>query len=231
MNDLAFLWHKFVWNVSERGPVGTAEAAASAVLRAFQNAEHLLVVDCARDVIRPASVVGGAVIEPVRARAELAPSILRGIRAQICKRRMPDEAVDRYVDALLSDFDRGAVLWTALVDGEIAGYHWAMGASADYASEFPLFPLAARDHIVFAGYVYPSFRGRGILAALLSACLLDLQARGCARVYTRVKVWNSPSLSSVRKVGFRDLARCRLMTLLGRRVVVWAPPSVGGQPT
>ena len=98
--------------------------------------------------------------------------------------------------------------YVAWCEGKVAHVSWLF-TSEDRTRQVRLRP--GEVELNFA-YTVPTFRGRGLLAAVETAMLREAQRTGMKRAYTHVAVENEPSARGVRKTGF---------TLTGVVTVIW----------
>lgn len=115
-------------------------------------------------------------------------------------------------------FSKGAWLWLAKLDSEIAGMLWTL-------RQTPLkpyyFPLLERDIHLFDDEVFPAFRGRGINPWLVTSVLAELGRQEASRAYIETAPWNHAEIKSLSKTPFRKLGVARKVRILRRTVTVW----------
>ena len=112
---------------------------------------------------------------------------------------------------------RGQRLYSAWVDGELAGW----GLSNAGAASWPIVetrssvPLATTECAFTAFYVRPEYRGHRLLQALMSRMAVDAASRGVTTIWIWCHDWNVPSRRSIERVGFRLTARHRRRFIMG----------------
>ncbi|MCX7013930.1 MAG: GNAT family N-acetyltransferase [Candidatus Sumerlaeota bacterium] len=132
------------------------------------------------------------------------------------------------LEALLERFfRRGAILWVARIEGEIAGYCWSLvgGNDGHY-----VFPLGEADVVIMADEVFPDFRGRGIAPALIEEVLAWHGNQGASRAYIASALWNRASLRSIAKTRFQELATVHETRIFGHRAAIWTDRRAGQRP-
>jgi ribosomal protein S18 acetylase RimI-like enzyme len=124
-------------------------------------------------------------------------------------------------------FEKGASLWLAECEEQLAGYGWTMRGKTIAPYYFPLGP---DDEHLFDFHVFPNFRGRGINPCLVD-CILDHSTKANAgRAFIEAAEWNEAQLSSLRKTPFRCLGLVRSITLCGHTFVSWTRNAAVLQP-
>ena len=96
-------------------------------------------------------------------------------------------------------FQAGSVLWLGELDGRFAGVCWH---SRPVNRQDYFVPLTASDTVIYACFVLPEFRGRGIYPRMLQSLITSLLAEGLESVYIDCKIWNQPSIRGIEKAGF-----------------------------
>ncbi len=114
-----------------------------------------------------------------------------------------------------------AQLWLIKKDEVLAGYHFTMMGEKGPSPTFPFFPRTGREPVLFAGEVFPGFRGRSIGPTLIKHTLSQLGRDGATHAYCGTFTWNTPSIRCLQKTDFYLLGRARHFKLFGRHVVVW----------
>jgi GNAT superfamily N-acetyltransferase len=228
LRELALPWHKLRWTVAGEGVLGLARRAATTAWRlAFRDSERLFFIDADRIGDEPPALFPGLSVEPIARRDDLPARHRARLRAFVWKEHMPEHCVERYLARLLGLFDDGGVLWVAALDGELAGYVWTMRHGDRYAPHFPMFPLAEGDALLLAAFTLPEHRGKGLLRLLLRAACHGAKRQGVRRLFTRIKVWNAPSIRATTRAGLEEIARCRRRRLAGGWEITECGPSAG----
>jgi len=115
-------------------------------------------------------------------------------------------------------FSKGAWLWLAKLDSDVAGMLWSL-------RQKPLkpyyFPLLERDVHLFDDEVFPEFRGKGINSSLVTSVLTELSMLGSSRAYIETAPWNHAEIKSLSKTPFRELGVARKVRILRRTVTIW----------
>ena len=160
--------------------------------------------------------------------AEIRPTTLASlagrrvtIACEILRDDTPSFATPPDSSALLASYlafdHRGQRLYSAWVDGELAGW----GLSNEGAASWPILetrssvPLATTECAFTSFYVRPVFRGHRLLQALLSRMASDAAGRGVTTIWVWCHDWNAPSRRSIERVGFRLSARHRRRYIMG----------------
>lgn len=107
-----------------------------------------------------------------------------------------------YVDANLRS---GAQLYLLNVEERIASILWAK--PGDRVSAWYV-PVGAEDVILYGWWTDPGMRGRGLIRQLISAATRDALPHA-KRFLADVRVWNTPSIHAMERVGFRRIAEAR----------------------
>lgn len=107
------------------------------------------------------------------------------------------------------ELEHHAVLWIGMLEERVVatsmtrrGWH--------YRKWFV--PLADDDVVIFRNATARQFRGMGICPALMQRIMQDELEKG-ARAYVDCRVYNQPSIRSIRKAGFRRIATMKPLRL------------------
>jgi RimJ/RimL family protein N-acetyltransferase len=195
-----------------------SEASLALWRRAFDDDDYVFVMELSGSA-RP--WVGPMPVESYARAVDVPPDRLAEIRARVRGPGMPEDLVEHYMKGLLQLFDDGAQLWLPLADGQIVGVVWTLESPPWPSVHFPPFPLERGEVLLFAGWVFREFRGKGLYPSFLACVASEVERRGARRIYALVKVWNAPGLKAMPKVGFARIGRCRTVRLGGRSIVLW----------
>ncbi len=166
--------------------------------------------DLVEATLRHVSIPNGWIIEQVRSLGELREDRLQAITSFWSPKLANQNVRQR--------FDKGATLWLAECDGQLAGFGWTLqgGTIEPY-----YFPLTQQDVHLFDFHVFPQFRGQGINPLLVAHLLVSLAKVGARRAFIEAAVWNHAQLSSLEKTQFRRLGVVKSCTFFRRRFVFW----------
>lgn len=198
---LARLWGlraRYGWlGLARRATAKTSDRLRATWRRIAQHRNHVFVYDpSARRVAGP---IGMEVI-----RYTLHSDIPRPIREAMAR-----EQGDRSIDSDRWEMEHHAVLWVALVDGHFAGMSMSR-RGCHYLKWFV--PLRDCDVVIFRNWTAPAFRGQEVCPALMQRAFACEQA-GDGRAYVDCKVYNKPSIRSIKKAGFRRIATMKPVPL------------------
>lgn len=115
-------------------------------------------------------------------------------------------------------FEKGASLWLAECEEQLAGYGWTIQGQT---IEPYYFPLGPDDVHLFDFHVFPHYRGRGVNPYLIALILDHLTAGRGGRAFIEARAWNDAQLMSLRKTPFRRLGLARSFTIFDRTFVSW----------
>jgi ribosomal protein S18 acetylase RimI-like enzyme len=115
-------------------------------------------------------------------------------------------------------FTVGSELWLAKVEGELAGFGWAIQGRT---IESYFFPLQAGDVHLYDFYVFPEYRGRGVNISLLTEILASLSEKLAGRAFIECAAWNTAQIRSLRKTPFHTYAAATKLSILGKSLVFW----------
>jgi GNAT superfamily N-acetyltransferase len=126
-----------------------------------------------------------------------------------------------YVEAWRAPFTWGEQAVVALVDGRPAGFAWLQFGNA---RGFPTYYGRIFEHearVLRVG-VAPSFRRQGVNTAMMYGVLASLFASGVKRACIECHKYNTPSVRTFLRVGYRPAAMITVLELPGmRRFVRW----------
>lgn len=166
--------------------------------------------DLTGDSLQKAADLGDLKVQRVSAPTELSTSDADKITGFWNERLATDNLRER--------FQRGACLWLARLEGELAGYGWTL--QGDTIEPYYL-PLTRDDIHLFDFHVFPVFRGRGVNPYLVSEILTTLSGEGIGRAFIDVAEWNIAQLSSIRKTPLRYFGTVRSFRFLKMNFVSW----------
>jgi len=115
-------------------------------------------------------------------------------------------------------FEWEAVLWLALLNDEVVGYHWSINEGFE---GFYDLPMTGKDSVLVASEVFPDYRGRGINPRMINHIALELKKEGITRLFIGSKIWNRAQLRSISKTNFHKLGTARTLRIFGRFITVW----------
>ena len=121
-------------------------------------------------------------------------------------------------------FRKGASMWAARSNGDIAGYGWTQ--TCDRVETY--YPADGNDVYLFEFLVFPEHRGRRINSLLIGHILSALALEGKARAYLDVDQWNKAGLNSYRRTSFLPVAISKARLLRPRKLVKWISPNEVG---
>lgn len=177
-----------VWSAAQ-------DAATRAWRRVFRHRQLVfeLSADAAAELAAPTA---RAQIHTYREPAELSPAL----RAEFTAHHGPSFVA--YVETTLRN---GATLYVLQDDDHIASLLWAK--RGDRVSNWYV-PVGASDVILYGWWTDPHRRGQGLIRLLIAAATRDAlpQAR---RFLADVRVWNTPSIRAMERVGFRRIAEAK----------------------
>jgi hypothetical protein len=169
----------------------------------------------------------------LRTRKQDFPILPAGFRVEFKERRqdISSEDWERIVTAwkreiaeprFLRRLENGAGLWLLRTDAGLAGYGWS---TIGMTLEQYFFPLCRNDVYPFDFFVFPEFRGQGLLSCFLTHILEQMASLWSTRAYFEVLEWNQPSLIGTKKVGFErhQIGVARKVAMFGCTFVKWSP--------
>jgi ribosomal protein S18 acetylase RimI-like enzyme len=136
-----------------------------------------------------------------------------------------DPVLDLVPSNVQAAYRRGDLCVGAFQDGELAGYCWfALSPSPLMDGAWLGFP----DQVVYTykSYVRPSFRGRGIAAALYGFADAHFLERGRTHAVLCVESHNRPSIAAARRSGFAEAGYAAY--LAGARLGAWRSRAAAG---
>jgi ribosomal protein S18 acetylase RimI-like enzyme len=136
-----------------------------------------------------------------------------------------DPVLDLVPSNVQAAYRRGDLCVGAFQDGELAGYCWfALSPSPLMDGAWLEFP----DQVVYTykSYVRPSFRGRGIAAALYGFADAHFLERGRTHAVLCVESHNRPSIAAARRSGFAEAGYAAY--LAGARLGAWRSRAAAG---
>lgn len=119
-------------------------------------------------------------------------------------------------------FSAGSSLWLLRLEGALAGYGWTM---IGRAMEPYFLPFGDNDVFMYDHLVFPEYRGRRLLSALMTYEVMHMAAESRSRAYFEVAEWNQPCISNVTRTGFRPIGIARKRTVFGRTFIEWGAAS------
>ena len=136
-----------------------------------------------------------------------------------------DPVLDLVPSNVQAAYRRGDLCVGAFQDGELAGYCWfALSPSPLMDGAWLEFP----DQVVYTykSYVRPSFRGRGIAAALYGFADAHFLERGRTHAVLCVESHNRPSIAAAGRSGFAEAGYAAY--LAGARLGAWRSRAAAG---
>ncbi|RJP20671.1 MAG: N-acetyltransferase [Candidatus Abyssobacteria bacterium SURF_5] len=113
-----------------------------------------------------------------------------------------------------------------LVDGAITAY-LKVGISNVYVFDYKqAVHLAPATAIFYDGFVEPSYRCKGLGAAILSATAAFLKEAGFHTVWAQIPAWNVASIRMTLNAGFEPVGEARYFRVLGREFLFNRPKSL-----
>ena len=102
---------------------------------------------------------------------------------------------------------------------ELAYIHWVF-----FKDDYSRF-LVLTDGVAELNYntTLPKFRGNELMAKMMTYISRDLKESGYGKVMGVVHEFNPPAIKSMKKAGFREIARIKALGPFHRKVEVWAP--------
>jgi ribosomal protein S18 acetylase RimI-like enzyme len=145
------------------------------------------------------------------------------------RRKIGSDRTAKVCDRLIAErFRKGASLWLARWDGDLAGYGWSLSCGSMEGCYYPADP---EDVHLLEFLVFPEYRGQRINSLLVNHILRHLAAEGRVHAYLDVAEWNQAGLNSYRRTSFRPVGISKGGPLRRRRIVKWIDPEgVYGQP-
>lgn len=125
---------------------------------------------------------------------------------------------EKVIELFQKRMDKGHRLFFLLCDGELAGASWVYTGGS---SRFFVVPLTGKEFIILDVFSVDKFRGKGLAKINLERILALMAVEGFSRAYISTKEWNFYQ-SSIRKVGFVEVGRYRIIRVIGKSVVVWS---------
>jgi hypothetical protein len=110
-----------------------------------------------------------------------------------------------FIQQMDAVFPRGANLVVVICDGLPASFLWARRAENLAVWYVPLNPS---DNVLFGWHTTPSKRGQGLIGVALQATVQHFESQ-TTRFLADVKAWNTPSIRSMQKAGFRLVAKSK----------------------
>lgn len=124
-------------------------------------------------------------------------------------------------------FQRGATLWVAKWEKQLAGYGWTLSGTT---IEPYFFPVSTHDVHLFDFCVFPEYRGRRINPSLVAHILSELAAEGKSRAFIEAEEWNQSQLSSLSRTPFQPLGLALRFRILGKTLVLWSATPLPAKP-
>lgn len=176
----------------------------------FRNAEYLFVI-LSDNLSENTEDRPEFEVKPYRAIEELSENDLEAWSL----RKGGMEPLLAFLDAF---FSRGAVLWTAHEQGAMVGYVWTARKGL---LGFYFLPLLDSEAVMHAGEVFPEFRGRDVLPAMIEQVARRLSREGVEHSYLGCKVWNRAAYRAISKTSAIEIGRASEFRIGGRTIVVW----------
>jgi len=134
--------------------------------------------------------------------------------------RLEDAWNPRIMQRLMEErFQRGAALWLAKFEGELAGYGWTLDAGTMVPHYFP---LGCNDVHLFDFHVLVEYRGKRVNPSLVGHILNKLVEERKSRAFIEVEEWNYAQLSSLRRTPFLSFGVASKRRVLGRNLIIWS---------
>lgn len=124
----------------------------------------------------------------------------------------------RTADTIKKLFSQGSDLWIGWLGNKPAGICWTTCVKnrCDY-----FVPLTTQDKVIYACFVFPEYRGRGVYPFMLQTIVNELlQKEQIKQVYIDCKSWNMASRKGIEKAGFHFIGRAVRVELFNH---VWIP--------
>jgi hypothetical protein len=122
-------------------------------------------------------------------------------------------------------FQRGATLWLAKKNEDIASLIWSLNGG--FNGFYEGLPISPNDSIIFAGETFPQFRGRGYFGTMIMLISEKLKLAGVSRVYVAVSFHNDAGINAQAKV-LNRIGAVRYFRLGDYHIAIWARKSLTG---
>lgn len=123
------------------------------------------------------------------------------------------------MDNIRDRFEKGAILWIAKLNADIAGFGWSIRGKMVH----PFYlPLTTHDAVLFDYVTFEEYRGRGLYILLLNYILGKLKLEGVSRAFIFSSAWNTSSIRGIEKTYFHKLSAVRRLRVFGRNITIWS---------
>lgn len=127
-------------------------------------------------------------------------------------------AGEKVIVAIQNNFKAGFRLFTAYMDGEIAGAQWVLIGGPKI---FHIVPLADRDFFFMYAFIIDKFRQKGICKLLYARTLSILKGEGYRRGYGYTKEWNFQQKTFLH-AGFKNIGKFIRVRIPGKTIIIWS---------
>ncbi len=138
-----------------------------------------------------------------------------------------DKKGKKYV---LDRLDKGDDFILVTHGGRVVGYHLVMKGAMEFSMR-KIFKLSSTQAYLYKGYVVKSFRGKGIIGALILDTAFFLKKEGFEELFVTVSVNNFPMLRVIGKMNFRPVGAITLVRILGIEIPFVSKKTIKGLRT
>jgi RimJ/RimL family protein N-acetyltransferase len=125
---------------------------------------------------------------------------------------------NKVIESFATQFEHGGISWVGRINGQLAGVCWLIPASV--ASNY-FFPLLEGDAVISNCFTIPRHRGKGIFSGILYHIAKINSKEELHRIFINCKIWNTPSIRGILKVGFEQIGVANSICILHRRIIIW----------
>lgn len=119
-------------------------------------------------------------------------------------------------------FEQNRRLWIGVLDGKVAVLGWWVDA---VVANIYFFPIPHNSELLIHAIVLPQFRGRNFQILLWWTLMQVRVQNGILAFYVHARDYNTPSLRTIEKLGFKYIGYRRISRLTRKRI--WCPVTSG----